>query len=178
MKLLDLLPERHRKCEETKQFQKALQGAADGLADAYDEMLQQLNASTATMWIDLWEQAYGIQPDATKPLEHRRSRLLSKMRGSGTTTVQLLRNVAASFSGGNVEVKEVPQESRFEIVFVDKVGIPPNMEDLTAAIEEIKPAHLAYSYVINYHTYSRLKAYTHAELSAYTHYSLRNEALN
>ncbi len=63
----------------------------------------------------------------------------------------------------------------FDIQFVGTIGIPPNMDDLTAAVEEIKPAHLAYTFIYVYYTHSRLKPYTHAQLHGYTHYGLRNE---
>ena len=51
------------------------------------------------------------------------------------------------------------------------------MDDLTEAIEDIKPAHLAYSYVYIFVLYKELKPYTHAQLSKYTHEEIRNGAM-
>lgn len=168
MRLVDLLPGRYiENSPETAEFQRALQGVTDAMAEAYDEMLLQLDVQTASQWLDLWERMYGLEPDVEKPIEYRRSRLISKMRGSGTTTVQLIQNTAESFSNGSVDVIEYPTENRFEIKFTSQIGMPPNIEDLTAAIEEIKPAHLAYSYIILYRTWGQLKQYIWADLSSH-----------
>ena len=57
--------------------------------------------------------------------------------------------------------------------FVGTVGIPPNMPDLTAALEELKPAHLACEYVIMYRLNQELRDYTHGELAAYSHSTIK-----
>jgi prefoldin subunit 5 len=71
-----------------------------------------------------------------------------------------------------------PAEYKFDVKFVGTVGTPPNMDDLTAAIEDIKPAHLIYTYIILYRMHGELAGKTHGELSAYTHNRLREGALN
>ncbi|MCX7614756.1 MAG: YmfQ family protein, partial [Clostridiales bacterium] len=129
---------------------------------------------SATWGLVLWEKALGIDTDVSKSNEYRRTRIMSKLRGSGTTTADMIKNVAESFSNGIVDVIEHPEQYSFDIKFVGTLGIPPNMDDLTAAVEEIKPAHLAYTFVYIYRTYGGLKPYTHLQLSNYTHSELRN----
>ena len=59
------------------------------------------------------------------------------------------------------------------IKFVSVLGIPPNIDDLTAAINEIKPAHLDFSYEYLFRTHAMLTPYTHAALAGYTHETMR-----
>lgn len=150
MLLIDALPLRHQTCPETAQIQQALQGMSDELADRYDTMIAQLNASTVSEWMDLWEKAYGILPDVAKDLEYRRTRLVSRMRGYGTTTHEMIRTVSGSYVNGEVAVTENNPGYSFTVKFISTKGIPPNLDDLKAAIEEIKPAHLAVEYQFSY----------------------------
>ena len=76
----------------------------------------------------------------------------------------MIQNVAESFSNGAVDVLEYPAEYRFEIKFTGTLGIPPNLDDLSAALEEIKPAHLAYDYIILYRTWGELEEKTWDEI--------------
>ena len=177
MRLLDLLPGFYANCSQTTDLQNAFGMALDAAQAARDDCLLQLDVNTATWGLDLWEEAYGIKKDAGKSYAFRRSRILSKMRGTGTVTALMIKNVAESFVNGEVAVDEHPDQYRFDIRFVGTRGIPPNLNDLKAALEDIKPAHLAVSYIILYRTYGDLKAYTHAQLSAYTHQQIKEGAL-
>lgn len=132
----------------------------DDLRLALDETLQQSFVSTATWGLDRWETELGIKTDTGKPLDQRRSLVISKIRGTGTVTVQLLQNVASSFENGTVEVTHQPASYQFTVKFIDTVGQPPNLDDLKAAIEEIKPAHLAVQYQFKYLTVSEIGSMT------------------
>lgn len=129
---------------------------------------KELFASTAERWLSLWERAYGLPVEPEKPVPFRRSRLLSRVRGAGTTTKEMIRQVVESFSQSDCEVLEIPEEYRFEVHFVNRYGIPPNMEDVQAAVEEIKPAHLAYAFVYLFYTWSRYAGQTWDSLSGKT----------
>jgi hypothetical protein len=103
---------------------------------------------------------------------------MAKMRGIGTVTKQMIIDTARAYSNGEVEVIEDPANYRIVIKFVGKLGVPANMADLTLTIEDIKPAHLAYSFEYTYRTYAELNSYTHAELAGYTHLQLREGDLS
>ncbi|GIO93198.1 YmfQ family protein [Paenibacillus lactis] len=122
----------------------------DALYQALNEAADQFFVRTATWGLDRWEEELGIPTDRAKPMEQRRAVLESKLRGAGTFSGRLVKNVAEAYDGGAVEVTFQPGEWRFTVQFVDTLGIPPNLEDLKAAIEEIKPAHLAVDYAFNY----------------------------
>lgn len=135
---------------------------------ARDGFFDQLTLGTATWGLVWWEEALGIPTEAGKSHAFRRSRIRAKLRGQGTTTVVMIQNVAESFSNGAVDVIEHPAEYRFDVKFTGTIGIPPNMDDLSAAIEEIKPAHLAYDYIIIYRTWGQVKPYTWGAVKPYT----------
>lgn len=173
MGLIDLLPEHYKNSPQVVELQGAFEHWTEALRSAKEDLLAQMNVESATWGLAIWESTLGLQTDVSKPYEYRRTRIMSKLRGSGTTTIEMIKNVAESFSNGEVTIIEYNNENRFEIKFTGTIGIPPNMEDLTAAIAEIKPAHLAYRFVYTYRTHAQLNAYIHTQLSAYTHQTLR-----
>jgi uncharacterized protein YmfQ (DUF2313 family) len=126
-----------------------------------DDVLAQGFVDTATWGLTLWESFLGITTDPSKSYDYRRSVIKAKIRGVGTVTVAMIQNVAESFSNGTVTVAESPSTYSFSITFVGVHGIPPNMDDLTAAIEDIKPAHLAFSYIYTYMAWAMHDGYNH-----------------
>lgn len=145
----------------------------DNIDNIVKDIVNQCFVDTATWGLKYWEEMLGIPTDESKPYEFRRSVIKSKIRGSGTITVNLIKNVSESFSNGEVEVIEQPSIYSFTVKFVGTIGIPPNLDDLKKAIEEIKPAHLGVIYEIIYNTHDSLSIFTHDHLSLYTYSQLR-----
>lgn len=142
------------------------------------DVLKQFYVDTATEeGLCRWEEFVGLSSYAGKPLDQRRSRIISKLRGMGTITVQLIKKVAESYDGGTVEVTEQNDLYQFTIEFIDTFGIPPNIEDLMEAIEEIKPAHLGVMYRYRYNIHAVVAKYTHGYLAGYTHEQIRSTDL-
>jgi len=144
------LPEYHFNSPETAAIQAAFSRQTDALESARDDFLLQLFVNTATWGLALWEALLGLETDIARSLEYRRSRVKSKLRGQGVTTAEMIANVAASFTGGEIIVIERPKDYAFDVKFTGFYGVPANIEDLSAAIEEIKPAHLVYQYLYSY----------------------------
>ena len=96
------------------------------------------------------EDDVGLVPDTSADIETRRGRVLSKLRGTGTVTKTMMKNVAASFVNGDIEIIEYPSEYCFAVKFTSKTGVPYNIADIQAMINEIKPAHLAVEYIFTY----------------------------
>jgi len=120
------------------------------LHQALEETLDQFFVRTATWGLDIWERELDIAVDPAKPIEQRRSVVESKLRGGGVFSGKMVRNVAAAYERGTVDVTFQPEEWAFTIHFVDTIGLPPNLDDLKAAIEAIKPAHMAVEYEFSY----------------------------
>ncbi len=167
-KLIVRYPDFYAGSAEFADLQEALEPEVLALWEYRDSVLDQLSVDTATWGLRYWEQTLGIPVEAAKDLSFRRSRIKSKLRGAGITTVAMIQNVAESFSNGEVAVREFPTEFRVEIVFVGTIGIPPNMEDLTAALREAMPAHLKWDYIIIYNTWGNLKLCLWEKLAAKT----------
>lgn len=122
----------------------------DELYQALNETLDQFFVRTATWGLDRWEHELGIETDHTKPITQRRALVESKLRGAGQFSGRLVKSVAEAYDGGTVDVSFQPAEWSFTIKFIDTLGIPPNLDDLKAVIEEIKPAHLVVEYEFSY----------------------------
>lgn len=140
----------------------------DALAAAIPDIINQCFVLTATWGLAFWEKELAIPTVESKPIAYRRSVILAKLRGAGTTTKAMIENAAAAYSNGEVEVTEYPAQKRFVVKFVGQHGIPPNMADLTNTIEIIKPAHLGYGYEYRYLIWDELdaRAITWDELDA------------
>ena len=92
-------------------------------------------------------------------LATRRSMLMAKLRGAGTTTEALVRNVAESFTYGEVDVLGDYPNYTVKITFIGEKGIPANLNALKRALREIIPAHLAVEYIFTYLTWDEFDAY-------------------
>ncbi|MBB6674503.1 YmfQ family protein [Cohnella nanjingensis] len=132
----------------------------DDLRLAVEDTLNQFFVNSATWGLDIWEQELAIPTDITKPISQRRSLLMSKIRGTGTVTVELLHTVAQSYDRGSIDVVEEPSLYRFTVRFIDTLGLPPNLDDLKSAIEAIKPAHLAVQFAYRYLNISEVQKMT------------------
>lgn len=130
----------------------------NSLVTAVNDTYQQFHPETATWGLARWEKDLKIATLLSKPIEQRRSVVISKMRGSGKVSASMIKNVAESYDGGTVEVEVYPSEYRMKITFVDTMGIPPNIKDLMEAIEVIKPAHLSVEYEYSYLTWDTLES--------------------
>lgn len=114
----------------------------DHVRGAVWSVLQQFFPQSATYAIASWEWENGLSIAPSMPLNDRRSRVLARLRGYGTTTMSRIRIVANSFENGTVEV--IPDPNRYTLIlrFADVHGEPPNLSALVDAIKLILPAHL------------------------------------
>ena len=176
MRLIEYYPERHYGGA-VEDMVNAMQPALDQLADAYTEFAAQLFVSTATWGLDAWETALGITSGRTRPLNVRRERIKSRLRGAGTTTKEMMENVVESFARADCTIIEHPGNYSFDIEFTGLIGRPDDLAALSASIDEIKPAHLSYTYIFRYRTHAELSLFTHRQLAEFTHKTLREGAL-
>ena len=85
----------------------------------------------------------------------------------------MIENAAKSYSNGEVQVIENAADYSFKVKFVGTKGIPANIADLTLTINEIKPAHLAFTFEYTYNTWNDIAGMTWGGASAYTWEQLR-----
>lgn len=165
MNLMELLPDYYRGNQTAEELQGILTEKINALAGDFNETIDQCFVNTATTLLSRYEKIYGLRVEVNRPNEFRRERIRAKIRGVGTTTKAMIKNVSESFSNGQVEVLERSGDYQFEIKFVGALGIPPNLDDLKDAVEDIKPAHLVVVYSFRYLTVNQVQAITLNELS-------------
>lgn len=159
--LIEYLPMYYRKIEEMIALQKALSTEVSKIICVeYDVFLQGF-VETATWGLRYFEEELGLDLEPDIGYDRRREVIKAKLRGSGTTTIELIKNVSVAYSNGEVEVVEHNDKYYIEIKFVGVHGIPANMVGLKKILAEIIPAHLGIEYVFTYMTWNEYDSYNH-----------------
>lgn len=148
--LLEKLPSFYHYSNIVKAFIDANSNEADILDYYINDLNDNLYVKTATWGLDLFEEELGLITDKSVSYEDRRERIISKKRGNGTTTKNMIKNTAEAFSGGEVEIIENFSDYSFIVKFIGIKGIPRNLQLFKNMLEEIKPAHLSYELAFTY----------------------------
>ena len=157
--LMELLPPYYQGNNTMQDLQGILSNDINTLASNFKETIDQCFVDTVTSLLSRYEKIYGLNVDVSKSNTFRRERIKAKIRGIGTVTKQMIIDTAASYSNGEVEVLEDPANYSFKIKFVGTRGIPANMADLILTIEEIKPAHLSFTFEYTFMTWNEFDIY-------------------
>ena len=173
MELIKLLPDYYQDNETMTTLQNVLSEETDKLDAELKVTVNQCFPQLATTLLSRWETILGIKTDGFLSDTSRQEQTLAKLSGTGTTTKQMIKDVAEKFSGAEVEVIEDNANSRFYIRFVGQLGIPENMTGLKAAIEDAKPAHLEVIYEYIYNTWQDVAKMTWQRASGYTWQTIR-----
>ena len=151
MKLIDKLPFFYEECPKTNTIQDSLDVEINNLYSKVEGTINQLYVSSATWALSEWEKFAGIKKtDGT--VEQRRTRVASKLKAKGTTTLEVMKSLCKSYSE-DIKVTEIFNEYKIllELVITKENDIPKtyNFIDMNEAIWEIKPAHLSHEIDIN-----------------------------
>lgn len=146
----EYLPSYYRKSKVMNQLMDSLESEYERIKQEVRLTENQFFVLLADKNISKHEADVGIVPNPSADLETRRGRILSKLRGTGTVTKTMMKNVAASFVNGEIEIIEYASEYVFAVKFMSKQGVPYNLADIQKVIEDIKPAHLAVEYIFTY----------------------------
>ena len=123
-----------------------LVGVLKGAVMAMADLSRHINRHLEMDWMAVSSYGSGtkssgvvrILKDLDKDITGRNVLIVEDIVDTGLTldwlTKAMIQNVAESFSNGAVDILEYSSEYRFEIKFTGTLGIPPNMEDLTATI--------------------------------------------
>ncbi len=166
--MLRYMPDYYQPSQVIRALFKAVTAELRRLEFDADTVRDSLFLDSVVENIGRWEADLGITPDHNKPYDFRREKVRAKLRAVGTTTREMIANVAAAFPNGEVEVIEDNANYSFKVRFTGVKGLPKNMTDLSAILEEIKPAHLAYIYDYTYNAWDFLITKTWGEVSPLT----------
>lgn len=151
MKLIDKLPFFYEECPKTNTIQDGLSSEINNLYSKVEGTINQLYVNSTTWALSEWEKFAGIKKtDGT--IEQRRSRVASKLKAKGTTTLEVMKSLCKSYSE-DIRVTEIYNEYKIllELIITKDEDIPKTYDfaNMNEAIWEIKPAHLAHEIDIN-----------------------------
>lgn len=119
----------------------------DNLDAIMSDTEAQFSASTATWGLRYWEEMCGLPVNEQESLDTRRARVLAKLRSFSSAKRNDILNVIKSFvKSGRVDLIEYPSEYRFVAILAAEAEA--NVPGILAAIEEARPAHLAFSLML------------------------------
>lgn len=151
--LLKLLPPIYQDSSFIKYIINSLTIEINLFNEYLQDLLNNLYVDTATWGLDYFEKELGITTDINKSCEERRELIKTKKAGQGTTTIQMIKDTANIYTGGNIDILEENEINKFTIKFIDIKGIPRNLIDFENTIKDIKPAHLNYEIVFFYNVW-------------------------
>lgn len=166
--MLGYLPSYYETSRVMKSILQSEGAEFDKLRQALDETLNQFFVNTATWGLDRWEEELGLPVTPDQPEAERRDKIVSRLRGHGTVKISVVKQVAEVYDKGAINVIEDHGANIVIIQFVDTTGIPPNLDDLKAAVRAVVPAHLEIKYEFNYFIWDELdkKLWTWDQLDA------------
>lgn len=133
---------------------------------------------TAVEMLSLYERELGIGHTNELDYRQRREQIISYLRGIvGQTTEGEIKNIARSYTNGEIEINRTNEAGVFEIKFIDEVGVPDNIEGLKKAINKVIPAHLKFSYHYQYNLWEKIGEYTWEDVEEVTWNELREEVI-
>lgn len=153
------LPKEYEELRESQNIVEREAEEINALNSEIKNVLDQFFIDTATWGLSNWERVCGIKTDTNKSYEERRSNIKSRLRGVGTVTTELIKNVAESYANGEVEVSENNTNYEINVKFVEDRGIPTRIEDVKRALRDIIPAHMGIVYSFTYMTWDELDAH-------------------
>ncbi|KAJ51102.1 uncharacterized protein YmfQ (DUF2313 family) [Clostridium tetanomorphum] len=155
--LLAYLPPALRQVKEFKVWNNAVGYELALLNWQKEDLVKQCFIDTATWGLSLWEEEYALSTDINKSYEERREILKAKKRGTGTITKQFIKEVAQTFSGGEVEIIEHAENNYFIVKFIGVKGIPRNLAAFKDMLNLIKPSHLYYDFQYTCTVWNKIK---------------------
>ena len=161
-----------------KDIFESQQAEVDLLNNNIQDLIDNLFVETATWSLENWEKKYNIPIDLDDTLENRRSRILARMVSKGQPfTKETIEAIANQFTNGSVEVIEHLEDDYFTVKFVSAKGIPPKIQDVYDAINEVKASWLDIDYEFKYNTVGYIKEFTLGEINKYTVGEVLNDNL-
>ncbi|WP_038299102.1 putative phage tail protein [Metaclostridioides mangenotii] len=143
--LIDKLP-LHEQNPISEQIQGVYDKELDILRNVKQDTFNQFFVDTATWGLDYWEKMLCIKTNTKLSYNTRRSNIKAKMRGRGTTTIQVLKNICEAYVKSNTTVTEHAKEFYFTLDFIVNYTDYSTLLELDKFIEQIKPCHLHHKF--------------------------------
>lgn len=136
------LPEFVTELSPVRETLEALDLGERALAADLEEALRQVHVDTADRGLDLWEADFSLDRLGTDAA--RRAAVRAALAGGRTLTPRYLEELCRSIGGADrAQVNEDPPNWTVTAYAAALGRLPPGAEALEAALERLKPAHLA-----------------------------------
>lgn len=150
-RLLEYLPWYERESKVFRELMQAMEMEFDDLDFNIKDLDNQLNPDTATWGLAILEKELGLPVNPDLDIDTRRSliksRLLMQPPGSKNKLVDILKTFVET-----AEIEEHFSEYRFDIILKARDVFGDKAPHIRSTIEEFKPAHLDYMFVMCYLT--------------------------
>lgn len=154
--LIELYPD-HLQNKTISEILKVEQEQLELEEKAIDNLIREFFIDTATFSLDTWAKFAGIEDDPLLDLDIRRSNITAALKSKETTTIEVIKSIAESYSNGTCEVVEDYANYKFTVKFTGTVGVPSRIDEIRKIIDKVKPAHLAYDFEFKYRTWGDIK---------------------
>lgn len=154
--LFNKLPQVYQNSKEIEAIQDSIDSERVVLENKLQDFRNQVFVNTATWSLFMWEDMLAIKTDLSLSDTERRENIIAKIRGGKVCNKANLKELCKSYGGGDVEIIENFDDYSFIVKFVDEIS-PSNIKGLEKAINEMKPAHLNFSFQYLYNIWLQYK---------------------
>lgn len=154
--MIERLPHYYRKSKVVEDLYTAVQTILDKLSadiSAEDLML----FITTTTDFTLHEKDVGLSA-ITADNETKRARVVARIQGNGVLTKSALYELIDIYDKTGCTITEDFKNYTVTVLFSGRTGVPYNFEQIKAAIEEVKPAHIKFEYAFRKNTWDDAEA--------------------
>lgn len=164
------LPEYYRKSKTVADVYSVIQMLIDKFAGELADEDMRLFITTTDSF-PLHEKDVGLTAIDTDD-ETKRARVISRLQGNNLLTKAELKQLVEIYDKTSCTVIEDFAHYTVKVIFSGHKGEPYNLDQIKAAIEEVKPAHLSFEYEFLSNTWGecRSKLGTWGNCAAYTWY--------
>ena len=141
--LFSYLPDTYKKSKVMKDILAPQETQLDKARERQDEIAQDVYPST-TMRPELWENEYAIEP--VEDLERRRKNIIAKMRGVGTVTLQLAKDIVQAYTDGEVTAEEDNDDCMLHFEITSATAGIADADIMRKQLYETIPAHIDFQY--------------------------------
>jgi hypothetical protein len=155
-RMIDAAPWYYQNSRIFEAIQAAQGDEYDSLYNKIQDLRKQYRISTATWGLKYWESICNIPVNEEDSYDIRRSRVLARWRSIGNFSAALVQNICNGYLNGASTVTVNIPGLIINIVFTSNEGIPPNLNDLKMAIDDVVHAHINVGYIFKFHIWEAI----------------------
>jgi len=154
-RMLEMLPPYERNSIVFQEIMKAEEKQFNKMDADIKDLENQLSPDTATWGLSIYEKELGLQIEPDISIEMRRSlikaKLLMQPPSSKTKFIEILKSFVET-----AEIEEIFNDYSFNVILKTLDTVEDKLPYIQQVVEDFKPAHLAYMFIICYLYYSKV----------------------